>query len=93
MGRMKLKRTYAGRCVYTPTPEEASLAPVVLGEARAQVEAISQEADLKMKELKKKEEDAKAAASALEASSSFSVSQVFRQIDLDLGSWLGLIYT
>jgi hypothetical protein len=92
MNRLKRRVLYVGRCFYKPTPEETSLAPVVLGEARTQIEAISQETDEKIKELKKKE-DAKDAAAALEASSSFSVNQVFTQIHLDFESFFGSMYT
>lgn len=78
--------------VYAPTEQEAALPPVVLGQAQSVIETISQETDQKIKELKKKEDDAKKAA-ALEASSSFSVNQVFTQIHLDLQSWFGPMYT
>ena len=88
----KREARFLGYTLHVPTEQEAALPPVVLGQAQSEIEAISQETDRKIKELKKKEDDAKA-ASALEASSSFSVSQVFRQIHLDLESWLGLIYT
>jgi hypothetical protein len=83
---------YTRNTIYAPTEQEAGLPPVVLGQAQSQIEAISRETDEKIKELKKKEDDAKAAA-ALEASSSFSVSQVFTQIHLDLESFFGLMYT
>jgi len=88
----KRQARFLGYTLHVPTEHEAALPPVVLGQAQSEIEAISQETDRKIKELKKKEDDAKA-ASALEASSSFSVSEVFRQINLDLESWLGLIYT
>ena len=83
---------YTRNTLYAPTEQEAALPPVVLGQARSEIEAISQETDRKIKELKKKEDDAKA-ASALEASNSFSVNQVFTQIHLDLESFFGSIYT
>jgi hypothetical protein len=53
IGRIQRVGTYVRSVIYTPTPKKTSLVPVVLGQAKAKIEAIWQETHEKIKDLKK----------------------------------------